>query len=256
MLSLSLFLPLFHYVQSYNTLRSSTITFSTNLLLLAAPPPPSPSSILSSPLRIYHHFPIFLVITCMGYPWTSLMRKHVTSDSRTNHNRDTSISLRLFDKRSLATSPLTKSRSSALSNRRRPHLRTVPSSRQAACIPYWSPFCRTKPEERQISSQITQSMLSKWRLPWLWLLLRRAKLNRCYSFCRNCCTSQRLRHWPRTLSPVPSFYQLASCSCSRRFLDHRDNTPQPEAPFRYPCSMERTDCSVCPSAVAASTRHN
>lgn len=91
---------LFHSVHSCDTLRSSTITFSTNLLLLLAPPP---SSTLSFPLRIYHHFPIFLVITCMGYPWTSLMRKHVTSDSRTNHNRDSSISLRLFGERSLAT---------------------------------------------------------------------------------------------------------------------------------------------------------
>jgi len=131
----------FHSVHSYNTLRSSTITFSTNLLLLAPPP----SSTLSSPLRIYHHFSIFLIITCMGYPWTLLMRKHVTSDSRTNHDRDSSISLRLFDKRSLATLSLTKSKSSALSNRRRPHLRTVPPSQQAAYIPYWFLFCRTKP---------------------------------------------------------------------------------------------------------------
>lgn len=141
-LSLSLFLLLSFCVHSYNTLRSSTITFSTKLLLLAPPP----SSTLSSPLRIYHRFPIFLVITYMGYPWTSLMRKHVTFDLRTNHNRDSSIeTLRLFDKRSLATSPLTKSRSSALSNRRRPCLRTVLPSQQAAYIPYWSLFCQTKP---------------------------------------------------------------------------------------------------------------
>lgn len=55
--SRSLFLSflLFHSVHSYNTLRSSTITFSTNLLLLAPPP----SSTLSSLLRIYHLFSYF-----------------------------------------------------------------------------------------------------------------------------------------------------------------------------------------------------
>lgn len=48
-----------HSIHSHGILRSSTITFSTNLLLLAPPP----SSTLSSPLRIYHHFPICLIIT-------------------------------------------------------------------------------------------------------------------------------------------------------------------------------------------------
>lgn len=89
LLSLFLFLPLSILLIHTDTLRSSTITFSTNLLLLAPPP-----STLSSPLRIYHHFPICLIITYIGYPWTSLMRKYVTSDSRINRNRDTLISLR------------------------------------------------------------------------------------------------------------------------------------------------------------------
>lgn len=127
----------------------------------------------------------------------------------------------LLAKRSSVTLALTKSRSSTLSNRQRPHLRTVPPSRQVAYIPYWSPFCRTKPineiithtfifshlyklifwklykfpiinlndfninsyifliclyvlykffllyipEERQISSRTTQSMLNRWQLP-------------------------------------------------------------------------------------------
>lgn len=56
----------------------------------------------------FSHFPHY---TYVDYLWTSLTRRHVTSDSRTDHNRDSSISLRLFDKRSIATWQLTKSRS-------------------------------------------------------------------------------------------------------------------------------------------------
>lgn len=65
--SRSLFLSflLFHSVHSYNTLRSSTITFSTNLLLLAPPP----SSTLSSPLRIYH---LFFLFSLSSHVWAIL----------------------------------------------------------------------------------------------------------------------------------------------------------------------------------------